>query len=292
MHKYLRSIGFSQYVKKKDIDKLLSAVAAAPAMEERLVTPDATFVHYCKDFSPVFGLYVGGEKDEKGRFEREYYFPYLLGENLTAQEGCSIMRLSDKEAYAAFCEELGLGISMIFFLQNPMDYMRLQYGKAPDTEGRSIILTGLSAEGKVLLPVQKTQEQICSIRAASKHRNKLIEAARKGDEEAMEDLTLEDINIYTELSRRILFEDIYSIVDSTFMPSGVECDHYTVVGEILEVDMVKNQLTGEDVVVMLLESYDLQFRIAINRLDLFGEPLPGRRFKGEIWMQGQVEFRA
>jgi len=290
MHKYLRSIGFSQYVKKKDINELLSSVEAAPAVEDRLVAEGTAFVHYTKDYNPVFGLCVCGEKDEEGRFEREYYFPYLLGENLTAQACCSVTRLSDKEAYAVFCEELGLGISMIFFLQNPMDYMRLKYGGAPDLEGCSLILTGMSVEGKILLPVQKTPEQICSTRAAFKKRSSLIEAAKRGDEDAIEDLTLEDIDIYAELSRRILCEDVYSIVDSSFMPSGVECDHYIIVGEILEADTVKNQLTGEDVVILLLESYDLKFRVAINRLDLIGEPLSGRRFKGEVWMQGLVEF--
>ena len=31
-------------------------------------------------------------------------------------------------------------------------------------------------------------------------------------------------------------EDLYSIIDSCFMPCGVECDQYSIIGEIKEVE--------------------------------------------------------
>ena len=34
----------------------------------------------------------------------------------------------------------------------------------------------------------------------------------------------------------------------------------------------------------------LQFNLMINEKDLEGEPLPGRRFRGVIWLLGEVEF--
>ena len=40
----------------------------------------------------------------------------------------------------------------------------------------------------------------------------------------------------------------------------------------------------------LIECNDLPFQVAINKMDLLGEPAVGRRFKGEIWMQGLVDF--
>ena len=45
MHKYLRSIGFSKYVKKNAVDQLLSTVEAAPAVAETLRTEQAEFIH-------------------------------------------------------------------------------------------------------------------------------------------------------------------------------------------------------------------------------------------------------
>jgi len=34
----------------------------------------------------------------------------------------------------------------------------------------------------------------------------------------------------------------------------------------------------------------LSFRTCINKEDLMGEPGIGRRFKGNIWMQGSIDF--
>ncbi len=42
-------------------------------------------------------------------------------------------------------------------------------------------------------------------------RNQLIEAARRGDEDAIESLTLEDMDTYTTISRRIQKEDVFSL---------------------------------------------------------------------------------
>ena len=85
-------------------------------------------------------------------------------------------------------------------------------------------------------------------------------------------------------------EDVFTIVDSSFMPSGFECDSYSVVGNIVESRLLSNNYTGEDVYVMTLECNDIVFDMCINARDLIGEPAEGRRFKGRIWLQGQVEF--
>ena len=42
--------------------------------------------------------------------------------------------------------------------------------------------------------------------------------------------------------------------------------------------------------VRLILDDDLPLRVGINKLDLLGEPAIGRRFKGEVWLQGLVEF--
>ena len=96
--------------------------------------------------------------------------------------------------------------------------------------------------------------------------------------------------MYSMVSRRIAHEDIYSIIDTCFMPCGVECDQYSVIGEITDIEVKTNRLTGEEVLNLELDCNDMTFHVAINRKDLLGEPLPGRRFKGQVWMQGTVEF--
>ena len=95
--------------------------------------------------------------------------------------------------------------------------------------------------------------QIEKAKVASRNRDSLLEAAKNGDEDAMESLTIEDIDLYSQASRRVVKEDIYSIVDTCFMPSGIECDQYSVVGEIRDIDLKKNRITGEEIYDMNLE---------------------------------------
>ena len=121
-------------------------------------------------------------------------------------------------------------------------------------------------------------------------RNDLIVAARNGDEEAIESLTIEDLDIYSQISRRITREDLYSIVDTTFMPYGVECDQYSVIGEILELKASDNPYTSETVYTMVLDCNDVIIKMAVNRTDLMGAPEVGRRFKGNLWISAHVNF--
>ena len=83
----------------------------------------------------------------------------------------------------------------------------------------AVCFSGLSIDGKVLLPIKKSQKQIQKAKVSAKERNSLIEAAKNGDEDAMETLTIEDIDLYSQISRRAMKEDLYSIIDSCFMPA-------------------------------------------------------------------------
>ena len=85
-------------------------------------------------------------------------------------------------------------------------------------------------------------------------------------------------------------EDILSIVDSTFIPYGIESDHYSIVGSIINVNPIYNLETGEMLYSLLIDCNQVIFDICINSIDLLGEPLAGRRFKGVIWLQGKVDF--
>ncbi len=111
-----------------------------------------------------------------------------------------------------------------------------------------------------------------------------------GDEEAIESITLDDMDTYSIVQNKIHEEDVYSIVDNYFMPTGMECDQYAILGEILECEKVTNSYTKEDVYIMRISANDLEFDLCINSLDLYGEPAVGRRFKGSIWMQGIVNL--
>ena len=51
----------------------------------------------------------------------------------------------------------------------------------------------------------------------------LLNAARNGDKEAIESLTMEEMDIYSKVNMRIATEDIFTLVDTYLMPYGLDC---------------------------------------------------------------------
>ena len=49
-------------------------------------------------------------------------------------------------------------------------------------------------------------------------------------------------------------------------------------------------VTGEKIYDLTLNCNDLVFDVCVNKADLVGEPLLGRRFKGSIWLTGKIDF--
>lgn len=74
------------------------------------------------------------------------------------------------------------------------------------------------------------------------------------------------------------------------MPYGVECDQYSVLGEIMECRLVTNKITEEKIYILTISCNELTFDVCINIIDLFGEPKVGRRFKGTVWLQGFINY--
>ena len=290
MHRYLRAVGFSGVESKPQEMKLLKSMEKAPPYggPERSAHEHSYAELKC-EVGDGFGVILHGYRDASGVFQREFYFPYMEGQVVTTMAGGYVRRHGDKESYAVLCEEYRLGSALIFFLTNGLKY-RERMEEDKEAEIRSFSLTGLSVQGKILLPVKKTEKEIERINATTRVHNHMLEAAREGDERAMESLTMEDINLYSQISRRMLKEDIYSIVDSCFMPTGVECDQYMVIGEISRCRQAQNYWTGEKIWQLQINCNGLDMTICINEKDLLGEPKEGRRFKGDIWLQGIASF--
>lgn len=291
MHVFLRSVGFGDYRKKRDIEKLLTELEKTAVSRRRIqIDTDENLCEIRAEAAPGMGIVMIGETDEQGIFRREYYYPYMNSDDVSSEADCSIQRHAEKETYAGLLDEYRVGISLIFYVENAFEYRERKLDHM-SRKSKCVRLSGLCTEGKILLPLHKTRKQIEMARVTSKQRSSLIEAAKNGDEAAMESLTIEDIDLYSQVSRRVMKEDIYSIVDSCFMPCGIECDMYSVIGDIVKIDVKENRVTGEEVYDLTLNCNDLIFHVAIAKRDLLGEPKVGRRFKGQIWMQGVVEFR-
>lgn len=253
MHRFLRAIGFSGCTRRKELEILLDR-AEAGTEQIRVVHDRNGDIRAQKliYFGRRIGLSLCGTLDDDDRFEREFYFPWHEGNCITSQAPCQIQRHAEKDAFSGICDEQGLGVSLIFYVQNQLDYLERELNHQKISQISSVMMSGLSVEGKILLPVYRDGEKKISLMQC---------------------------------------EDLYSIVESSFMPFGVECDQYSVVGEITEVEEILNAWTGELVYSMTVKCNGLNFQVCINGMDLVGIPAPGRRFKGSVWMQGMVNFR-
>lgn len=290
MHKYLRAAGFSECHTRKEEEELKKLLLKEGTLVRKLELPnDATYLEYHCELASGMGISLVGEMDEEEKFHLDYYFPYLVGENESSREDCSIQRHTERETYAGMLDEYKVGISLIFYVINSMEY-RIRRLEKKTIRIKSVNLSSFASEGKILLPIQKTARQMEMAKVASLNRNNLLEAAKHGDEDAMESLTIEDIDLYSKVSRRLVKEDIYSIIESCFMPYGIECDQYSIIGEIKKVNRLVNRLSGEEIYSLVIECNEILFNVGIHQKDLLGEPIIGRRFKGHIWMIGMVNF--
>jgi len=287
----MRAIGFSEYTERKKLKELLTDVIMnADARAYTINQEDVMLGEFCKNFADNLGIAVCGEFDEDDKFIYEYYVPYLKGSGITTCEDVSVERHAAKDSYAGICDDVKVGISLIFYLQNMIPYVKAQATGQLPIRGTTLTMSGLSTSGSIMMPIMKDEEQKLRVKRDSANRSNLLAAARKGDEEAIETLTLEDMDMYSTISRKIQKEDIFSLVDTYFMPYGVECDQYSVLGEIVGMRQVKNQITGEEIYILTISCNELTFDVCINIIDLFGEPQVGRRFKGIIWLQGHINF--
>lgn len=293
MHKFMRAIGFSKLTDRREQQKLVTDIILNASHRSYTSNGEETILaEFCEDFAKDMGIAVCGEFDENDRFTYDYFYPYLRGTGISSCEDVSVERHADKESYAGVCDDIKVGVSLIFYLQNMVPYVKAQYENTLPIRGTTLTLSGLSLRGNIILPISKDEKQKQKVQKASMNRNQLIDAARKGDEDAIETLTLEDMDTYTSISKKILTEDVFSLVDTYFMPYGVECDQYSIMGEILDISLRVNKITEEEIYVMRLSCNDLQFDICINKQDLYGEPQVGRRFKGIVWMQGYINYPA
>lgn len=288
MHEFLRAIGFSKFKTKKAVISLLADVKKLDGQSELTGFGADKLVELRKMFGKNIGIAWNGTSVSENTMDIDYYFPFVYGEYNNIHEDVTVEKRYDRNAFLGACEDLRVGVSMIFHVQNAMDIMHMKARKKDMPKYCSVIFSALSTSGMVLLPIKMSPNDENKKKQSLKRRTNLISAARQGDESAMEALTFEDMDTYAKISKRLLHEDVFTIVASSFMPYGLESDMYSIIADIATVDMTKNEVTGENVYLITLNYNDVLINLAINEEDMEGEPQPGRRFKGTIWLQGRI----
>ena len=242
-------------------------------------------------FGPHMGIRVCGEVDGFG-FHRQYYYPYLEGHCETTDQTVIINTRTDGAGFIGEAEDGRVDISLIFYLQNPADYLQNSFMGYLADRRITTTITGLASGGAILLPGKSDRQGTHREERNDYYRRheQMVTAAKNGSEEAIESLTIEDMDIYAMISRRVLHEDILTIIDTYFMPYGMESDQYQILGTILCYTKVRNSITREYVYQMTIDCNGMLIDLCINEKDLLGDPEEGRRFKGNIWLQGRLNL--
>jgi hypothetical protein len=290
IHKFLRAVGFSMFKNNQDILPLLNTLIQKAGSAVLIQDEGIVNGQFTRDFGEGIGVAVYGDFTENDVFHPEYYFPYNSIGVEAPGEVLTVNRFADKNAYCAMCEEPSFGVSLIFHVINGLEYAKKSESSNEPPKIKGVTLSALSVYGKIIMPVMQQEKELAVIRASNSVQRTLMEAAEKGDSNALEDLAMQDMRLANVIGERSAHEDIYSIVSTSFMPFGLESDQYTVIGVIEECDAIKNTLTEEEMYRMIIQCNDVRFSVVINSQDLIGIPEPGRRFKGEIWMQGVLSF--
>ncbi len=288
MNTFLKAIGFGNLKKQKDVeDMIVTVISGALDSSKYTGSNGISYVEYSLITSSSCGIKAIGELDAEGKFHFSHYFPYIKPLIDNSEEEIYINKKIDTDGYTGMCDDYRLGICLIFYLQNVADFYNT-YGDAKVIRDQSVRFGALAESGKVILPTLNYAEEQVKREKDATRKNKLIAEAKKGNIEAIENLTINDIDDYAKASVRIKKEDLLSIVDTSITPSGSESEMYNIMGNILSVNTEINMQTGEKMWVMQVECNEIRIDVCINSEDLIGEPEVGRRFRGNVWLQGKI----
>ena len=230
---------------------------------------DTLLAEFRMDAGPDFGVSVVGEFGGDDKFRYEYCYPYVMASEVSTTQKITVEPRIREEAFAGVCEDARIGVTLIFHLQNLIEYSK-RFSSGGNEMAEDTItgcrLAALSDEGTILMPLQKTEPVLSRSNSFTDQRNTLMKKAIDGDDNAMQSIAMEDMDLYASVNKHLETQDI------------------------LRVRKVQNKVTEETLVQLQVSCNDIPFTVQINEKDLYGEPLPGRRFKGVIWMQGMVDY--
>lgn len=113
-------------------------------------------VSFAREYGNGIGISSCGFIDENDEeFRRECYFPYFSGSGVSSYADIAVEQKASSPTYIGVCEDVKLGCSIIFHIQNGMEYIKEATRGGLNKSSISITFSGLALSGKILLPVAK-----------------------------------------------------------------------------------------------------------------------------------------
>lgn len=286
MLRELSAIGLSRYTGQRAAGKLVSdALASAHIRGAFYQLNDRQMVEAFYEMGP-FQLVLRGVRSSEANISITSVMPAL----------------KEKRGYYLGAPEVFVGKSGDLYLegteQETLETMTLcltdiaRYYKDKASYEQSFVMAscyGLSTEGKILLGIERTEEDLRLIKEEMQERRRMLKMAWDGDVDIRQELREDEIDSEGEVLERLKDEDVYSIFDGFYYPAERDENCFTVLGDIKEIDKLMNPLTEEWSYYLELDVLGQMQRVLINPRDLVGEPAIGRRFQGKVRFYGRLD---
>ncbi len=287
MLRYLAAIGMSKYTGSKAINDWMSAYVRRK--EDRPVpfkwpSGERTHLEYVHQMGP-FRLVMKACPEEGGVMRiysalpcvRPGSFTHILNWELGLEDSHLV----------AFGEDEDAGGPMGVRMERTGLMMNLPLPQSGERAG--VQFSALSVEGKIILGIERTEEDEKAYKEEEKWRQDMLEKMRSGDAEAMREMEQELGEQDLEIAERMKREDVFSVIEGFFMPmediiSGV----YQVLGTITDIDKAFNPETEEWVWHLELDVMGSGIDVYIHPDDLVGLPFKGSRFLGKVLLVGRL----
>ena len=292
MHKYLESVGFKRIESKKQEEMLIGSIIQKPKRKKIITNQseyDMMYAELSIEYAPGVGIKVLGQYDAEENFHMEHYFPYIEGRSESLREPCVIAKRMEATAFSGMCDDGRLGVSLIFYITNVVDCIK-ETGIDPDPDEveKKVRLAGLCTEGMVILPTIYSADVLTNGEKKLQHVKRAADG-RENEADEAERMAIEQFDLLNSINGRIGNEDVFSIVETSLLPYGMEAEVYKILGIIESVQNYENPVFGERLYVMTILCNDIVLDICINEDSIVGKPMPGFRFRGIVWLQGKVE---
>jgi hypothetical protein len=187
MHKYLRAIGFSQLKELVDQERLVQDVLSHYDFKKVIENENhELYGEISREYAPNAGVTVCGHYDDENLFHMEYYYPHFWGSQVISYEQVTVERHIAQDSYAAACDDMRVGTTLIFYLNNAGEYLRLQANGLFKDMQSCVSLSALADSGSILMPVRKEKKPVTESPEKAERRNSLYNAAQNGDQKAIE----------------------------------------------------------------------------------------------------------
>ena len=126
MHKYLNAIGFHDIASEREWYQILLESEKNFSGYDRIALDEHTdLCELRREYGNGIGISSCGFIDENDEeFRRECYFPYFSGSGVSSYADIAVEQKTFSPTYVGVCEDVKLGCSIIFHIQNGMEYIK------------------------------------------------------------------------------------------------------------------------------------------------------------------------